>query len=188
MILIEVTSINGVAPYNISICDLSKTNCYVVATGTPTLPLYLGLPPQLSSANQVLLVVTDSQNCEYFEVISCVPPSPTPTNTPTPTPSPTPSNCLCLTFTNNTLSNLTIGYTRCDGLVTSETIYSNTILYYCGSNPNADPGVVINVGNPCVNNTCPTPTPTPTPLIYKQFQSGEEFDFQDEIPYDFQDS
>jgi hypothetical protein len=188
MILIEVTSINGVAPYNISICDISKTNCYIVATGNPTLPLYLELPPQLSSANQVLLVVTDSQNCEYFEIISCVPPSPTPTNTPTPTPSPTPSNCLCLTFTNNTLSNLTIGYTRCDGLVTSETIYSNTILYYCGSNPTADPGVLINVGNPCVNNTCPTPTPTPTPLIYKQFQSGEEFDFQDEIPYDFQDS
>jgi hypothetical protein len=188
MISITLTGITGTPPYVISICDITKTNCYNVFVGTPVLPLFLEVPPQLNGANQVLLVVTDSQNCEYFEIIYCVPPSPTPTSTPTPTPTPTPSNCLCLTFINNTLSDLTIGYTRCDGLVTSETIYSNTILYYCGSNPNAEPGVIINIGDPCINNSCPTPTPTPTPLIYKQFQSGEEFDFQDNVPYDFQDS
>jgi hypothetical protein len=113
-----------------------------------------------------------------------------------------------------------IGYTRCDGLVVNETSYSGTTLFYCGSNPTADAGVVIYVGNPCVDNTCPNPTqtptssltptptpssvtptptptntetptstPTPTPTLpqnYKQFQSGEEFDFQDNIPYDFQ--
>jgi hypothetical protein len=186
MISITLNNITGTPPYNISICDLTKTNCYNVFTGNPTLPLFLEVPSQLDGANQVLLVVIDSQNCEYFEVISCVPPSPTPTNTPTPTPSPTPSNCLCLTFTNNTLSNLTIGYTRCDGLITSETIYSNTILYYCGSNPTAEPGVIVNVGNPCVNNSCPTPTPTPTPLTYKQFQDYEYFEFMDFEIFDFQ--
>ena len=219
MISIQLNQIGGVAPYVISICDTSNTNCYVVFEGTPTLPLTLNIPPQLSTADQFIINALDSQMCNYFQLISCVPPSQTPTTTRTPTPTASPSNCLCLAFENFTSSNLMVGYTRCDGVVINETSYSGTTLYYCGSNPTADPGVVVYVGNPCVDNTCPnptqtptsslTPTPTPTPVTqtptptntttptttptptstsadYKQFQDGDDFEFQDNIPYDFQ--
>lgn len=204
MILVELTSINGTPPYNISICDLTKTFCYVVATGTPSVPIYLDTPTQLSGADQILVVITDSRNCEFFQLISCLTPTPTPT--PTLTPTPTMSvDCNCLTFTNLSSSNHTFGYTRCDGFVMTDTIYSGTTLYYCGKDPVVNSPVTVSIGNPCVNNTCPnpsqTPTPTPTPTpsftptptptppdIIKQFQSGEDFDFQDGIPYDFQDT
>ena len=33
MQVIEITSLNGYPPYDISICDLTLTYCYVVATG-----------------------------------------------------------------------------------------------------------------------------------------------------------
>ena len=206
MISITLTGITGTPPYVISICDITKTNCYNVFTGNPTLPLFLEVPSQLSTANQVLINIVDSQNCEYFQLISCIPPSPTPSQTPTPTPSPTPSDCLCLTFENTTLNNLNIIYTRCDGTVVSETIYVGTVLYYCGSSPRVDSGVNVTIGSACISNACPdpsptpsstptstpsftpTPTPTPTPNILKQFQSGEDFNFQDGPPYDFQDT
>lgn len=163
MILITLTGITGTAPYVISICDVTKTYCYGVYTGTPTLPLTIQVPSQLSTANQVLLDVVDSQNCNYFQIISCIPPSATPTQTPTPTPTATPSNCTCLTFQNPTLTNLNITYKNCNGITISETCYAGTSLFYCGSNPTADTGVIVTIGGVCVNNTCPDPSPSSTP-------------------------
>jgi hypothetical protein len=157
MISITITGITGTPPYVVSICDITKTNCYSVYEGTPTLPLSLEVPSQLSTANQVLLDVVDSDSCNYFQIISCVPSSPTPTPTTTPTPTPTPSNCVCLTFENTGVTNANITYTRCDGVSIGEVIYAGTVLYYCGSNPNADSGILITIGNPCIGNTCPTP-------------------------------
>ena len=85
MILVELTSITGVPPYTIKMCDLSMTYCYVVATGVPSLPLELDTPPQLSGADQIMVVIIDSTGCEFFRLISCLTPTPTPTMTPTPT-------------------------------------------------------------------------------------------------------
>lgn len=154
MISITLTGITGTPPYVISICDITKTNCYNVFTGNPTLPLTLQIPSQLSTANQVLLDVVDSDNCDYFQIISCIPSSPTPTITTTPTPTPTPSNCACLTFENTGVTNANISYTRCDGVRVSETLYVGTILYYCGGNPTVNGDVSVTIGPACVNNTC----------------------------------
>jgi len=183
MISIELTNISGTPPYNISICDITKTFCYIVATGNPTLPVNLPIPVELMGVLELLVVIEDSLNCEYFEFISCV--TTTTTSTTTTTTLPPPNNCLCLTFENNTLSNLNYSYKRCDGLVLPGIIFAGTTLYYCGSEPTGDVGVNISIGNPCVDNTCPDPGPID---LNKQFQSGEYFDFMDDLPYDFQDT
>ena len=162
MILVELTSITGVPPYSIQICDLTRTYCYVVSTGTPTLPFYLNTPTQLSGAKELLVLITDSTGCEFFEVISCITPTPTPTLTPTPTTSMI-IDCNCITFNNFTSEDGEIYYTRCDGDEINDIIYSSTTIYVCGKDATASSGITINVGLPCVNNTCPNPSPTPTP-------------------------
>jgi len=184
MITIELTGITGTPPYTISICDITKTYCYIVASGNPSLPVELPIPTQLTGSLEFLVVIVDSLGCEYFELISCVPP-PLPTTTTTTTTLPPPTDCLCITFKNTTLSNLNYSYKRCDGLVLPGVIYAGTTLYYCGSEPTGDVGVDISLGLPCVDNTCPDPGPID---MMKQYQSGEDFEFMDFFPYDFQDT
>ena len=165
MILVELTSITGVPPYTIKMCDLSMTYCYVVATGVPSLPLELDTPPQLSGADQIMVVIIDSTGCEFFRLISCLTPTPTPTMTPTPTTTMI-VDCNCLTFNNTSVINQhNISYINCDGVeVIDSVIFPNTSLYVCGKEPSVDSiEVDYFVGLPCVNNTCPDPTSTPTP-------------------------
>ena len=165
MILVELTSITGVPPYTIKMCDLSMTYCYVVATGVPSLPLELDTPPQLSGADQIMVIIIDSTGCEFFRLISCLTPTPTPTMTPTPTTTMI-VDCNCLTFTNTSVINQhNISYINCDGVeVIDSVIFPNTSLYVCGKEPSVDSiEVDYFIGLPCVNNTCPDPTSTPTP-------------------------
>ena len=165
MILVELTSITGVPPYTIKMCDLSMTYCYVVATGVPSLPLELDTPSQLSGADQIMVIIIDSTGCEFFRLISCLTPTPTPTMTPTPTTTMI-VDCNCLTFTNTSVINQhNISYINCDGVeVIDSPIFPNTSLYVCGKEPSVDSiEVDYFIGLPCVNNTCPDPTATPTP-------------------------
>ena len=165
MILVELTSITGVPPYTIKMCDLTMTYCYVVSTGVPSLPVYLNTPTQLSGADQILVVIIDSRGCEFFKLISCVTPTPTPTITPTPTTSMI-VDCNCLTFTNTSLvDQFNISYVNCDGVeVNDSVIFPNTSLYVCGKEPSVSSKEVdYFIGLPCINNTCPDPTPTVTP-------------------------
>lgn len=171
MQVIEITSLTGHSPFNISICDITLTYCYVVATGVVSVPptLQLTIPTQLEGANQVLVVVTDAIGCQEFILQTC--PS-TPTPTPTITPTPTPTRiiiCNCISFENTTSGTLKFGFTQCNGKIFNGDVQSGTTLYYCGRLPSADVGVNINISDICVDNTCsdlvltPTPTPTETP-------------------------
>ena len=171
MQVIEITSLTGHSPYNISICDITLTYCYVVATGVVSVPptLELTIPAQLEGANQVLVVVTDAIGCQEFILQTC--PS-TPTPTPTITPTPTPTRiiiCNCISFENTTAGTLKFEFTQCDGKIFYGSVDSGTTLYYCGRLPSAEPGVNIIINDECFKNTCPdsvlTPTPTPTPTI-----------------------
>jgi len=167
MILVELTSITGVPPYTIKMCDLSMTYCYVVATGVPSLPLELDTPSQLSGADQIMVIIIDSTGCEFFRLISCLTPTPTPTITPTPTTSMI-VDCNCLTFTNTSLvDQFNISYINCDGVeVNDSVIFPNTSLYVCGKEPSVSSNEVdYFIGLPCINNTCPDPTPTATPTV-----------------------
>jgi len=168
MQVIEITSLSGHSPFNISICDITLTYCYVVATGVVSVPpiLELPIPVQLEGAQQIIVKVVDSIGCQELLLQSC---PGTPTPTPTQTPTPTPTNviiCNCISFKNTTSGNLNFSYTQCDGTIFNGDVQSGTTLYYCGRLPSADVGVDITIYEVCFDNTCPdsvlTPTPTPT--------------------------
>ena len=101
MQIIEIGSITGTSPYDITVCDITYTYCYSVGTGLPSVPpiLYLNLPTELSGVDSIIITVTDSNNCEESKIVNCpVTPTPTPTNTQTPTITPTNATCVCIKF------------------------------------------------------------------------------------------
>ena len=164
MQVIQINSLTGHSPYNITICDITKTYCYSGATGVTSVPLTIDLPTELLGTNEVLVVVTDSIGCEEIQYHQCIiQPSPTPTPTVTPTITPTNIICNCLSIENPSGITLNFGYTQCDGTLFYGPIYSATTLFVCGSLPYGDSGLIFNTSsNVCVNNECPGPTPTPT--------------------------
>lgn len=167
MYTIEITSFTGTTPFSVTICDMTLTYCYVVATGVSSVPITVNVPMPLTGAPQLIVKLVDANNCEYFQLYKCITPTPTPTLTPTPTPSMV-IECNCITFDNSLgLTDYNITLTQCDGTILYTTINAGVISYYCGKLPSADPEVVISIGLPCVSNSCPapelTPTPTPTP-------------------------
>ena len=163
MQVIEITSLSGHSPYNISICDITRTYCYVVATSVSSVPLILNIPTELSGSQEVLVIVTDNIGCEEIQYHFCGEPAPSQTPTTTPTPTPTNSVCNCISIDNPLGITLNFGYTQCDGTLFNGEIYSATTLYVCGQYPYGDSGLIINVSsNICVGNVCPGPTPTPT--------------------------
>ena len=184
MQIIEITSLSGHSPYDITICDITKTYCYVVATGVVSVPTTVEIPTELSGTQELIVVVTDSAGCETFSNYNCFTPTPTPTFTPTPTITPTNIACNCITFTNTGTTIGAFSYIDCDNQEINFKINSGTTLYVCGKSPSIIVGdVIYSMGLPCVNNTCvlptptPTVTPTPTPVIvdcstYVVFDTG----------------
>jgi hypothetical protein len=162
MQVIEILSLTGHSPYDITICDITKTYCYVVATGVVSVPITVNVPTELLGTQELLTVITDNAGCETFQPYYCFTPTPTPTHTPTPTITPTNISCNCITFTNTITHTVNYGFTDCNNVINSYTIESGTTLYVCGKLPFADRGVDYTIGDPCFKNTCILPTPTPT--------------------------
>lgn len=163
---IEITTLSGQSPYNITMCDITKTYCYPVLSGVNGAPptVTLNVPPQLEGTQELLVVVTDDAGCNTFHLYTCYTPTPTPTATPTPTPTPTMViSCNCISFDNPTSETLNFSYTQCNGFVVSYVINPETTLFVCGKEPSGDEGVVINISTPCVDNSCSEPT---MPTIY----------------------
>jgi hypothetical protein len=164
MQVIQITSLTGHSPYDITICDVTNTYCYSGVTGATTAPLTIDLPSELLGSEEVLVVVTDSIGCQEIQYHVCTTvPTPTPTPSFTPTPTPTNAICNCISIENPSGITLNFGYTLCDGSSFYGEIYSATTLFVCGSLPYGDTGLIINISsNICVNDECPGPTPTPT--------------------------
>ena len=162
MQVIQITSLTGHSPYNITICDITNTYCYSGVTGATTAPLTINVPTELLGTTELLVVVTDSIGCQEIQYHVCTTvPTPTPTQTPTITP--TNSICNCISIENTSGITLNFGFTQCDGTLFNGEIYSATTLYVCGTLPYGDSGVVITVSSEiCSGNICPDPTPTPT--------------------------
>ena len=99
---VEITTLSGHSPYNISICDITYTNCYSVATNVVSAPITVDIPLILQSSDKIIVLITDSIGCQEFQSYTCITPSLTPTNTPTPTITPTMFYCSCLVFDNPT--------------------------------------------------------------------------------------
>jgi hypothetical protein len=163
MQIIEITTLTGHSPYDITICDITKSYCYVVASGVTSAPITVEIPTELSGTQEVIVVITDSSGCETFSNYNCFTPTPTPTFTPTPTITPTNISCNCITFTNTGTTLGAFSYIDCDNQEINFKINSGTTLYVCGKSPSIIVGdVTYSMGLPCVNNTCVLPTPTPT--------------------------
>jgi surface protein len=164
MILIEITSLSGHSPYDITICDITNSYCYSGATGVVSVPTSVTIPDELSGVTEFLVVVTDSIGCSEIQYHSCPVLTPTPTPTVTPTITPTNALCNCISIENPSGITLNFGYTQCDGTLFYGDIYSATTLFVCGSAPYGDSGLTINISSDvCIGNVCPGPTATPTP-------------------------
>ena len=163
MQVIQIYSLTGHSPYDITICDITNTYCYSGVTGATSTPLTIDLPTELLGADEVVVVVTDSIGCQEIQYHNCNILLPSQTPTPTPTPTPTNAICNCVSIENPSGITLNFGYTQCDGTLFYGPIYSSTTLFVCGSLPYGDSGLIINISsNVCINDECPGPTPTPT--------------------------
>ena len=162
MQVIEIISLSGHSPFNISICDITRTYCYIVSTGVVSAPITVEIPTELSGTQELLVVITDDAGCETFSYYNCFTPTPTPTLTPTPTITPTNISCNCITFKNTGTTSGDYTYIDCYGQYVEFTINSGTTLYVCGKSPSSSSPVTYSMGLPCANNTCVLPTPTPT--------------------------
>ena len=68
MQVIEITSLSGHSPYDITICDITKTYCYSGATGVTSAPITVEIPTELSGTQELIVVITDSAGCETFSI------------------------------------------------------------------------------------------------------------------------
>ena len=163
---IEITGATGVGPYQVQVCDITYTTCVTVTGSTNIPPTFtFDVPPPFEDVSSLLVVLTDSTGCDYFEYFGC-PPTPTPTPTPTVTPTPTPTYlCYCITAQNTTNQNGYFNYKDCSGnQVTNVLIPSGVTYFTCGIHPTNEINVKTTVGGFCDSNqSCPTPSCTPTP-------------------------
>jgi len=163
---ISITGATGLGPYQVQVCDITYTTCVTVTGSTNIPPTFtFDVPPPFEDVSSLLVVLTDSTGCDYFEYFGC-PPTPTPTPTPTVTPTPTPTYlCYCITAQNTTSNNGYFDYTDCNGNYVSSVLIPSGVTYYtCGINPTNQINVSTTVGGFCDSNqSCPTPSCTPTP-------------------------
>jgi hypothetical protein len=175
---IEITGATGTGPYDVYICDITLTYCFLIS-GSTTIPpnVYFQLPTTLTNpyplpttitfgdATSVVVKLVDlGTGCEKFIPYFC--PSATPTPTVTQTPTQTPSNCLCNRIDNPTGEIKEFTYNDCNGILIFDSIPPSTSLFVCGTSVITNPGLILSVLGPCVDGTCPdiylTPTPTPS--------------------------
>ena len=165
--VVNILTSTGIPPYDIFVCDITNTFCYLVANGV-TLPYLFTVPAPLDTSTSVIIKLIDSTGCEFFELYQC-PVTPTPTVTLTQTPTSTTINpCNCIDVVNFTSS--VIGYfdyVDCNGVQQYSIPVNPGLTYYvCGSNPTNVIGLVANTGIPCVGGSCfPVPSVTPTPTL-----------------------
>jgi hypothetical protein len=132
MQVIEITTLSGSSPFNISVCDSTNTYCYNVLSGVMSAPVSFNIPTILDGVSQVIVKITDSLGCEDFRVILCPTSTPTPTPTPTITPTIPDTTCLCILFDNQSATLFTVSYDDCNGVKTSLPMPGYSLIPVCG--------------------------------------------------------
>jgi hypothetical protein len=144
---ITISSISGVSPYDVYLCDNPLTTCIWIDTIISSqLPYVFDVPSIMESQTIFNLKVIDDNNCQVITYLGSSPtPTPTPTNTITPTPTKT----------------VTPTPTRTNGAVTPTPTPTKTVT----PTPTGTNGTIIPVTptSTPTNTQTPTPTPTPTP-------------------------
>jgi hypothetical protein len=147
---IDILTSTGVAPYDVYVCDVSNTFCFLVDTGV-TLPYQFFAPPPLNNVSQLIVKLIDSLGCEFFEPFQCP--------TPTPTPSPT---CFANQYQIWVGGPCTFNLFDCSsGITGTYTTTSGGTYNVCSSLPPVSVGFCP-YGPVVFLGPCPTLTPTPT--------------------------
>jgi len=72
MNVLELLSVSGSSPYDIYVCDITNTYCFLVSGSTSIPPLFSFIvPPPLDGVTELLLKIIDSNACEKFYYYSC---------------------------------------------------------------------------------------------------------------------
>jgi len=140
---ITISGITGNPPYDVYVCDITNTYCYLI-TGSTLIPptLIFNVPPPLEDVNSVLVKITDISGCTTFINYSC---PPTPTNT-----------CLCFEITTTGMTDGYFDYTDCFGVLHKNVFVNNSlIVYFCCQNISNLIEVTYTQTNYCASNTCP---------------------------------
>jgi hypothetical protein len=70
--IIQINSISGTPPYDIYVCDITLTSCFLVSGSTViTPPLQFAVPSPLSNVTSLILKIIDSLGCEKFILLTC---------------------------------------------------------------------------------------------------------------------
>ena len=81
---VVIYSAEGTPPFQISLCDMTNTFCYIVGIDVTTFPVTLTVPPPLQNVNQMLVSIKDAYYCNTFQTLSFLTPTPPPTQSPAP--------------------------------------------------------------------------------------------------------
>jgi hypothetical protein len=72
MNVFSLISLSGSSPYNIYVCDITNTYCFLVSGSTSIPPLIsFVVPPPLDIVNEILLKIVDDNGCEKYYYYSC---------------------------------------------------------------------------------------------------------------------
>jgi hypothetical protein len=179
MQVVQITDLCGTPPYVAKVCDYTYTYCFAPTSGITDVPFDLEVPKELQDTYRIIVETTDASGCTEFRYFYSFTPTPTKTLTPTPTATPT-SDCRCIVFYNDSLDDLYVGYTQCDGSDYYGLCEGDSYLYGCGSNPYVtNEKISFNIYGECINNSCPrnpfpatpnaTPSYTPTKTVTPSF-------------------
>jgi len=70
--IIQINSISGNSPYDIYVCDITLTYCYLVSGSTIiTTPYQFVVPSPLDNVTSLILKIVDSLGCEKFVLLTC---------------------------------------------------------------------------------------------------------------------
>jgi hypothetical protein len=62
----------GTPPYDVYVCDVTNTYCYLVSGNTYFTTYAFEVPPPLNNVESLLLKLIDANNCERFILVNCM--------------------------------------------------------------------------------------------------------------------
>ena len=69
---VTISGTTGTPPYDVYVCDVTNTYCYLVSGGTYIPSSYtFDVPYPLDNVNSLLVKLKDSNSCEIFNFYQC---------------------------------------------------------------------------------------------------------------------
>ena len=69
---ITISGVSGTSPYDVYVCDVTNTYCFLVSGGTTIPPSFTFEPVHpLNNVDSLLVKLIDSNNCEIFNYYEC---------------------------------------------------------------------------------------------------------------------